>query len=403
MRSRWKMIVVLFIGLWLWWYWFITKKLNLNEIKAFTPSYIVLTVGNGLKLYSAIESFRTNSKRPRLYFNAYTAEKSKQFLRTSFNSATTDEKHRNSFHLFIWHEVCGTKLTSISQHPLFPHLPSEKHLVKKLEFGEINENIGMYIFGLLTPKSSGKYVLQVFCGDVAAKVWLSESTDPFSSIMLKECHIKDGGGGTKQTDLLNLKENEKYFLGILLKTDAKKGRFSVKWAWPYHINDFVTIPSSLFQGLPENHTIFQQVISQDVSLLRTRQKLSDLYTSQENMKRSKIYSMPFISDKDTGLLFPTCDYAPSYIVKEKLPQFMGQWETHYSSMYPKDETDMPMFYPGVENPHIIFGNPVLEYDEATEVVIRVMEAIRKKHKTYEIVDLYKFCHLLINFVVSSLF
>lgn len=380
MRRK-KTTIALCLGIVVYCYYLLHKKAT-ETAEVLTPSYVVLTAGNpGLKLYSEIKS----THRQKIFFSDKTVIKSKALLPLSSSKSSKTDVHYQGgsengkhFHLFIWNEICGSRLTSILHHPLFPDLPSEKHFTPHMDFNQISGNTAMYVFGLITPKVSGSYYLQVTCTHVVARLQLSLG----HKTVALDCQI--GNVRAVDTGHVQLKVSEHYYVSVVLKTDTRTGSFSFKLKLSDRNDNSKNVgfflPTADAVGKNNNSEVFRQATSRDQPLLQTYERLSDLYTSQANRKRSQIYNIPFMREEDTQSLFPTCDYSPSYIMKKKLSRYMGQWETHYTSVYPPDETDIPIYYPNVEKPHVIFGNPVLDSNQAYRIVNLVMDAIKKKHK-----------------------
>ena len=102
------------------------------------------------------------------------------------------------------------------------------------------------------------------------------------------------------------------------------------------------------------------------------------FPNEESKRRVELYHLPFISEEDTRDLFPPCQYSPSYIVKKTLWRYQATWETHYTSIYPFDYSDLKRKeYPG--DKFLSFGNDKLDEKQAQAIASQVWMQIQSKH------------------------
>ena len=348
------------------------------------PGVIVAQKGNLLPLYTKVRGL-TQGEEP-LQIISKAAEL--KILEDTYRSKRTRKLHQNTIDNYInvhmWYEICGLTFDSLLKNPLFPHLPSARTTLNKMEIDVIEINLGMRIFGYMSLNDSGEYTFMLQTKYANAQVWFSESMDHKDSELLCEINNLQNNGVHVVSKAMQLSVG-KYFFDIVVKTGNRyKGSFVLKWMTPQrqtaHSIDS-TIFSPVFNDIfyRSNEVILDYDIPRNLPMLYTRKKLSELYFDEVNFRRSKMYLLPFVPEEDIVDLFTECDYFPSYIIHKKLAKDQGVWETHYTSIYPGDHTNVS--YRLLTNiDQVIFGNDILGKEIADDVVSKTMDALKTKHK-----------------------
>lgn len=350
--------------------WFSSQSFNVSPPN-FESSFIVLRKGSSLPLYGAIQSQQRFSGGPQIFFNREVEVTAKSLLKYNKPLIAEDEVQKDSLNLYVWTEICKQSIDSLIYHPLFPHLPEQKKYTSKLDFDTLNLNFGFYLFGKLKTFSEGAYRLRVSSTNVAFQVWLSPDENPQNAtLVLHE--------GRKESENLNLKGSQ--YIGIILKTGSYNGEFSLSWLKP-GANRYSSIPKLCLESYQKGSMYLKTDEIQQMAILKSRISLSEMHDSEDDKEKFMMSKLVHMPGEDTADLFPTCAYDPSYIIKEKLPtQYAGQWETHFTSIYPDDKSDMTMYHTNSNLPHVIFGNSIVKRNVVESVVSKVQAAVQKKHK-----------------------
>ena len=160
----------------------------------------------------------------------------------------------------------------------------------------------------------------------------------------------------------------------------------VKWkSSSWRENEVREIPSDVFIVYYDDSNRFQQIGTRDhdtrtrVVLPMHRKHKDPSFVNEEVQRRAKMYRLPFISESDSHYLFPPCRYNPSYVVKRPLKRYEGQWEMHYTSIYPFDYSDVVKKRTERVGDFVCFGNDQLDEETATAVVSEVWTEIEKKN------------------------
>jgi len=372
MRKKWILIYISIF--FLFWKFFTGFFYHFDfddktERPNFEPSYIIFRKGNSLPLFGAIQSQNRFHGKSVIQYNLDIETKARGISKQSTKQITIP---KHSLHYMIWTEICKNKLENLLYQPLFPHLPTVETITTTLELNIRDQSSGVYIFGKILPPTTGFYILHVSSEDVNFQVWISENEDPAKATLILQ-------NDRSMTESMELKSKNAYYIGIVFTSSSASGKFSLEWNIPGE-NKIVQIRSSFIESYEKTSPLYQEAISQNIPILYEKIPLADMYSSKTNKNRYQIFKLPFIPQKDVEGLFPTCDYHPSYLIDKKLERYAGQWETHFTSIYPEDETDMLMYHQGVHLPQIIYGNPVLKRDIAESVVTEVIDAIHLKHK-----------------------
>ena len=359
--------IILILQLWL----FQGQFKYTSNTPTFDSSYIILRKGNNLPLYGAIQSQHKFHNQPQIIFNKEIEIEARTLVQVQDEPLVSAEIEKNVLSFYMWTEICKQSIESIIYHPLFPHLPEQKTYTPKIDFKDLRPNSGFYVLGKLKNFIDGIHSLKVSAKNVVFQVWLSQNQNPKNaSLVLQE--------NLKESEQLIL--NKSQYIGIVLKTGVSSGEFLLTWLQPGQ-KKYSQIPSNCLEPYQIGSPHLKMEELQKIAILKDKIPLSKMYRSKKAVERYNIFQMPFVPETDIVDLFPTCYYEPSYLLKEKLKtQYAGQWETHFTAIYPNDETDMDIYHGSSTTPHVIYGNPIIEPKVAIDVLSNIVSAIQKKHE-----------------------
>ena len=286
-----------------------------------------------------------------------------------------------SLNVDIWEELCGQKMLSLTQFPLFPQGPSARLQTPNLRlyFRPQSENSGLRISGFLSPFESGDYSFYLDTSETS-ELWLSFDSNPENSKLIANSTSGQEWKFDSNLNSVSLLAGKRYYLEILLKIGKYEWifhHFEVKWkSSSWREDDIREIPSNVFIANDK----FKQVRTFDRNtnfVLPMHSKRQDpRFATEELQRRAEMYLLPFISEKDSKNLFPACDYNPSYLVKGPLKRYQSTWELHYSSIYPFDYSDVVC---KAKNDFLSLGNDQLDKDIAEAVASQVWIQLEKQH------------------------
>ena len=294
----------------------------------------------------------------------------------------------------IWEDMCGDEMLSLKEFPLFPHGPSTRLRTSRLQmhFTRQFQNFGLRINGYLSPSESGNYNFHL-TSSASSELWISSDSKPENSRLIG--NVTSGSSWLRERNI-PLSEGNRYYLEILHKHGdhylLRSNYLHLKWRLSHwKEDDLRDIPPGSLIAFEDDHDSStsdkmitnllhsEQLDHNNEVILPMHIKFHDpSFVNEESRRRVELHHFPFISEEDTRDLFPPCQYSPSYIVKEHLGRYQGTWETHYSSIYPFDYSDLrKRQYPG--DNFISFGNDKLDKNTAKAVASQVWMQIQSKH------------------------
>ena len=278
--------------------------------------------------------------------------------------------------VFIWDEICGDSLQNLLNHPLFTYMPSRRRFSTSFKVPHFGQNLGLFLVGYFTPFCEGYHIFKLQIKSGNSEVWISKN----QSKQHIELVLWTNGKEAKTNKELYLKKNQKYYFEVLHKEGSSDSKFELDVNY-YSSKCTKHKQVVTFEPLISPRTIWDGdtlEVHLEPALLSKRIAGSENPNNVGITKRETIYSLPFMDETDIDGLFPKCKYEPSYIVQRHLEKYEGVWETHYSSIYPSDDTNMTDMLSSGER-QIIFGNDLLEKDIAMKVLHGVVGAIKVKH------------------------
>ncbi|KAJ7387257.1 B4galnt3p [Desmophyllum pertusum] len=307
------------------------------------------------------------------------------------------ETARGFLNVAIWEDICGYKMLSLKEYPLFPHGPTARVRTSTLRmyFRRRVENFGLRIFGFLSPPEAGSYNFHL-ASSGSSELWMSLDSKPENSKLI--ANVSSGVRLNDGQSTIPLSKGKRYYMEIVHKHGRGHDEFEEKlhymhlmWrssTWKEH--NLMDIPSdvlsvfdddqysnrslNLSKRIPSNASPIHQVYRDNNVVLDPHRDPS--FVNEKVKRRAEIYRFPFINEEDTRDLFPPCQYNPSYIVKKPLERYQATWENHYTSIYPFDYTDITD--KGVGN-YLSFGNDQMDENTAKEIVSQVWTQIQRKH------------------------
>lgn len=294
----------------------------------------------------------------------------------------------------IWEDMCGDEMLSLKEFPLFPHGPSTRLRTSSLQmyFTRRFQNFGLRIFGYLSPSESGNYNFDL-ASSASSELWISLDSKPENSRLIG--NVTTGISWLRERNI-PLSKGNRYYMEILHKHGdhylLRSNYLHLKWRlshWKEH--DLRDIPADALIAFEDDQDLStsdkmitnllhsEQLDHNNEVILPMHIKLHDpSFVNEESKRRVELHHLPFINEEDTWDLFPSCQYSPSYIVKEPLWRYQSTWETHYSSIYPFDHSDLrKREYPG--DNFVSFGNDKLDENTAKTIASQVWMQIQSKH------------------------
>lgn len=280
------------------------------------------------------------------------------------------------FNVFIWDEICGESLDNLFNYPLFPYMPSRKRFSKSFKIINYGKNFALWLVGYFTPFCDGQhhFELEITAGN--SEVWISED----STRNKLELVLTSTGKERVMRKDLRLKKEEKYYFEVFHKEGNRNSEFNIKISTPEE--DCLKAKQPLaFEPFMSPETIWSVktpvVHLKDELLAKLKDKAKSSKSQSPRSKRDDIFKIPFIEESDIATLLPKCKYDPSYIVKYRLEKYEGVWETHFSSIYPSDDTNITDLLSSGER-QIIFGNDIMDESVAMKAVYQIMSVIKQK-------------------------
>ena len=365
--KKWLLSLCIFLGLAMM--KFLRKQEN-GEANVL-PSYIVAVKGNNLQLYSEVEG-TLNGK---IKFTVLSKRFATRFLAETRNIKKHNKENREKLNYHIWQEICDQGIESLLYNPTFPYLPTLASYLGNLNLDYIERNSGRRIFGYLLFSQTANYQLSLNTQYAIVHVWFSKDKAVENSKLLFNANSPHQNN---MSNIFNLKANVKYFIDIIIKTGNVQGSFQLQWIH----QDGVKAPSNIgivtFTPFYETLYNFHDKVSK-LPMLINKKEIPELYEKGNNQLRWQSLLLPFIEDEKVHDLFPICDYQPSYLQKGEIKnEFQGIWETHLTSVYPDDDTNLTFKLKSSNLNQILPGNPVLDQAIAEEVVNRVMESLEQR-------------------------
>ena len=335
------------------------------------PSYIVAVKGNNLRLYSEVEG-TLNGK---IKYTVLSKRFATRFLTETPNIKKHNKDNREKLNYHIWQEICDQGIESLLYNPTFPYLPTLASYVGNLDLDYIEKNSGIRIFGYLLFSQTANYQLSLNTQYAIVHVWFSKDKAIENSRLLFNANSPHQNS---VSNIFNLKANVKYFIDIVVKTGDVKGSFQLQWIHQDGIKASKNIGRVTFIPFYDTLYNFHDKVNK-LPMLIDKNEIPELYEKGNNQRRWQSLLLPFIEDEEVHDLFPICDYQPSYLQKGKIKkEFQGIWETHLTSVYPDDGTNLTFKLKSSNLNQILPGNPVLDQTIAEEVVNSVMESLEQR-------------------------
>ena len=280
------------------------------------------------------------------------------------------------FNVFIWDEICGENLDNLFNYPLFPYMPSRKRFSKTFKIINYGQNFAIWLVGYFTPLCDGYHKFQLTIKSGNSEVWIS--TD--SSRKNIKLVLSSIGKDRTMVKELKLTKGKRYYFEVFHKQGHQDSKFNIEVT---NSNNSCkrTKQILLFEPFMTPETIWSTttpVVHFDAELLaKLKEKAKSSKSQSQRTKRDDIFKIPFIDEADIVDLLPKCNYEPSYKVKYHLEKYDGVWETHFSSIYPSDHTNITDILSSGER-QIIFGNDIMEKSAVMQIVYGIMGVIKQK-------------------------
>lgn len=309
-------------------------------------------------------------------------------------------------HSHLWYKMCTLSLDSIREHPLFPLWPGARGQPKMPgELESITTELWAMqrVFGLLYPPISGMYRFKIISRTIS-EFWLSSSTDPRNATLLARNNrnpflnvvLKSGPLITTSRSVY-LSHGQAYYFEILHGiNNVRRGKVRVRWMVPGN-KTYTGIPntslSTLLEGNDHLEAKTRELLTSSASLHNHLQKSISKKHKNYHDWLDRSFSKPFqpysIYTKDNlhtvkfanrwkiMSVFDQCIYAPSYTVKRDYKRYQGVYNTHYSDVFPDDDTG-DKYWEGQKTYQDTLGNTVIDEADVINVVNMFMAAVEAK-------------------------
>lgn len=363
--------------------WTISWSSEYSVNISYEPSYIVAVRGNDVPLYAAVSGILQAATESYIYSNEHTKQVAADLLKNIPTKREVPNPIESYLNLHLWNEICHLDLDNLIHYPLFPSLPTSKSKLYQLTLNQIDIQTGARIFGYLLSKKTTSYHLKAEFYNCAAQVWFSTDNKPENSKLLFDTN----NSKIKNEYPIYLKKEKQYFIDIILKTSISEGSFSLRLtSVKQSQSKDDNMPIRMSPYYQENN---EKLVDLDYNvddnllpMLQNKLNLSKLYDTQKSYDRFSSFTIPFMSQVEADGIFPYCDYKPSYTVAKKIHRlYQGVWETHLTSVYPNDQTNISYRLNSANAVQTIFGNQELHEMTAQSKAYAVFEAIQIKTKS----------------------
>lgn len=339
--------------------------------------FVILVIGL-FALYQTLTT--TNTERMPMEFKFLSDHPADPLERSSLNVLNDRDQARTSgLNAHVWYDVCASSVKSLCNYPLFPQAPNKRTLITTTDLSRVQDNYAQRIFGILHPPRTGKYRFAISSDDFS-ELWLSPSEDPSKAVLI--CSVKEWSGRdefqrwpsqiSKQVDL---QENRKYYIEIIHVQFGGDEFIKVVWS------------------VPGRRAVFKAIHSDSTSLFfnDTGSPLHNYFTAppsaacdsrshHQHNSEPEVKGMPvYLPHEALADVLPYCDYKPSYLQKNKIPDVPQNVYAFLNSHYFPVDSFPPIEYKEVVNPFSAFGNHELDIMAAQKAAKLYMDSLHQHY------------------------
>ncbi|XP_031556021.1 N-acetyl-beta-glucosaminyl-glycoprotein 4-beta-N-acetylgalactosaminyltransferase 1-like isoform X2 [Actinia tenebrosa] len=300
----------------------------------------------------------------------------------------------------LWKKICSITLDSLKEYPLFPHWPDVRGCPKmpdnlvSIMHGSWN---AQRVMGLLHPPISGLYQFEI-ASNFMSEFWLSPSRVPSHAILMARINKNtlhglaySKGVHIPSSKAVHLKSGKQYYFEVLnVINNFNYEQVQIKWKIP---------GSTVFSNILNEY--ISTVLINDTSLdarTRTVVQMSPSIHSDETLKRpnqqtwqnditttfgrffntsftmQKLDDLMFLKQEILATAFNQCTYSPSYTKNLDFKPYRGVYFTHFSDVFPADDTGGKVWKGYVEKEDHR-GNTLIEEPVVIDVVKKFMSSL----------------------------
>jgi hypothetical protein len=328
-------------------------------------------------------------------------------LQSSISHDNNTTKHQmGNVNVHVWQKICSRTLDSLKEYPLFPNWPDIRGC-PRMPDNLISIMTGMWsaqrVMGLFHPPLSGPYRYEI-TSQFMSEFWLSGSSDPHQAFMLARINKNNlhgvlyaKGEHIPKSKAVYLQSGNQYYFEILhIMNNIKSEHVQIKWMMP---------GSDVFTNI--SNPYISTVLINDTSLdAETRKivRMSPSLRSGETLKKAKQFKwkdeniivksfgryfetsftleklrhLKLLSRSKVMAAFQQCPYSPSYTRKRVFKRYEGVYCTHFSDVFPADDTDGKIWEGHREVPDR-HGNTVIEEPVVIDVAKKFISKLEDKY------------------------
>ena len=294
----------------------------------------------------------------------------------------------DGLNLHTWEKHCRMSLEQLCNYPIFPKAPDRRTFVENLNIASSRSEVGVRVFGYLTPNMTGEYVFSVTSQGLA-ELWLSKNrhwkdakkvacTKPSESTP----NLMSGRKKTHFSSSIYLvAEHTYYFEAICVRSILKRSVPSIQIAWRTPEKTTFEIISKAFLTLYTNDNAKAKTKTFDDDLPNVL-ACAQLDSPGDRNKYMTPERLSYLESTAVSKALDFCEYRPSYILDPASSLGFKRYDgvvknVHKMYSFPFSDID-GVIRNDEAAAHFLIAYPLQEQD-SWSVVDRYMGAIEKTY------------------------